>query len=49
MMNSFLSEVGRREQEMRDKNVLLGDMAGEFRDLNKFISRNVYQGEKIKR
>ena len=42
MMNSYLYEVGLKELEKREKNVLLGEMCGEFRDVNKFLSRNVY-------
>ena len=44
MMNSYLNEVGKKELEKREKSVLLGGMCGEFRNVDKFISRNLYSG-----
>lgn len=50
MMNSYLKEVGMLEMDKREKNVLLGGFGqGEFRDVDKFISRNVYSGMRSRR
>lgn len=49
MMNSYLNEVGKKEIEKREKSVLLGDMSGQFRDVDKFISRNLYSGQRSRR
>jgi hypothetical protein len=34
MMNSYLSEMGKKEMEKKEKSVLLGDMSGQFRNLD---------------
>ncbi len=44
MMHSYLNDVGKLEMEKKEKNVLLWGFfsQGEFRDVDKFITRNVY-------
>ena len=49
MMNSYLNEMGKKEIEKREKSVLLGDMSGQFRNVDQFISRNLYSGLRSKR
>jgi hypothetical protein len=34
MMNSYLGEMGKKEMEKREKSVLLGDMSGQFRNVD---------------